>query len=211
MKRIAFFCLAIILAVQYFPAMSQEEDTNQASGWNHNLVISSYIFSDDFFILPVYQVNKGWLHLEARYNYEDMNTFSAWVGYNFSGGNKFEYFITPMLGGIVGNTNGIAPGLELTFNFYGFELYSESEYIFDFDGKEDYFYYNWTDFSYSPLDWLWFGISIQRTKLYDTDLEIQRGLLLGGGYRWFGLSGYLYNLGWDEPYGIITLTVSIPE
>ena len=211
MKRIAFFCLAIILTVQYFPAMSQEEDTSHASVWNHNLAISSYIFSDDFFILPVYQVNKGWLHLEARYNYEDMNTFSAWFGYNFSGGNKFEYLITPMLGGIVGNTNGIAPGLELDFLFYGFEFYSESEYIFDFDGKEDYFYYNWTDFSYSPLDWLWFGVSIQRTKLYDTDLEIQRGLLLGGGYRWFGLSGYLYNIGWDEPYGIITLTVSIPE
>jgi hypothetical protein len=211
MKRIAFFSVAVLLAVQYFPAMSQEEDPNQASGWNHNLVISSYIFSDDFFILPVYQVNKGWLHLEARYNYEDMNTFSAWFGYNFSGGNMFEYLITPMLGGIVGNTNGIAPGLELDFLFYGFEFYSESEYIFDFDGKEDYFYYNWTDFSYSPLDWLWFGVSIQRTKLYDTDLEIQRGLLLGGGYRWFGLSGYLYNLGWDEPYGIITLTVSIPE
>ena len=53
--------------------------------------------------------------------YEDMNTFSAWLGYNFSGGNNFQYTITPMVGGIIGNTNGIAPGLEFDFLFYGFE------------------------------------------------------------------------------------------
>jgi len=62
-----------------------------------------------------------------------------------------------------------------------------------------------------PLDWLWFGVSVQRTKAFDTDLDIQRGLLLGGGYRWFGLTGYFFNLGFDDPYGIITLSVSIPE
>jgi hypothetical protein len=151
---------------------SPVEDSATASGWNHSIGISSYIFSDDFFVLPVYQVNKDWLHLKARYHYEDENTFSAWFGYNFSGGENFEYTITPMIGGIVGNTDGLAPGLELDFLFYGFEFYSESEYVFDFDGKEDYFYYNWTDFTYSPLDWLWFGISIQRTRLYETDLEI---------------------------------------
>jgi hypothetical protein len=211
MKRITWLLTANCLLLSFLTAEAQVEDTIPRAGWNQSFAVSSYIFSDDFFIIPVYQINKGWLHLEARYYYEDENTFSAWFGYNFSGGKNFEYNITPMVGGIVGNTDGIAPGLELDFLFYGFEFYSESEYIFDFDGKEDYFYYNWTDFSYSPLDWLWFGVSIQRTKLYDTDLEIQRGLLLGGGYRWFGLSGYLYNIGWDEPYGIIILTVSIPE
>jgi hypothetical protein len=209
--KIYTFLIVIGLNLTGLLARAQEEDTVARSAWNHSIDVSGYIFKDDFFVLPIYQANREWLHLEARYNYEDMNTFSAWFGYNFMGGNKFEYMITPMVGGIVGSTDGIAPGLELTFDFFGFELYSESEYVFDFDGKEEYFYYNWTDFSFAPLDWLWFGISIQRTKLYDTDLDIQRGLLLGGGYRWFGLTGYLYNLGWDDPYGIITLSVNIPE
>jgi len=210
MRSYAFF-IVIGLNLTGLLAKAQEEDTIALSTWNHSIDVAGYIFQDDFFVLPIYQANREWLHLEARYNYEDMNTFSAWVGYNFMGGNKFEFTITPMVGGIVGSTDGISPGLELTFDFFGFELYSESEYVFDFDGKEEYFYYNWTDFSYAPLDWLWFGISIQRTKLYDTDLEIQRGLLLGGGYRWFSISGYLYNLGWDDPYGIIALSVNIPE
>jgi hypothetical protein len=63
----------------------------------------------------------------------------------------------------------------------------------------------------SPLDWLWFGLSVQRTKLYQTDLEVQRGILIGGGYRWFTLDGYIYNPGWDDPYFIITLSANLPE
>jgi len=211
MKKTIIFCVLIHLALPFSECAAQVEDTVSNSRWNHGLLASFYIFKDDFFILPVYQVNKDWLHLEARYNYEDRNTFSAWFGYNFTGGNKFLYSITPMIGGITGNTDGIAPGLELDFNFYGFEFYSESEYVFDFAGQEGNFYYNWTDLSYSPLDWLWFGLSIQRTKLFETALDIQRGLLLGGGYRWFGLSGYLYNIGWDDPYFIITVSVNYPE
>jgi hypothetical protein len=44
-----------------------------------------------------------------------------------------------------------------------------------------------------------------------TDLEFQRGLMLGGGYRWFGLTAYLYNIGWDDPYIIVTLSANLPE
>jgi hypothetical protein len=54
---------------------------------------------------------------EPRYNYEDLNTISAWAGYNFTGGKKFEYAITPILGCILGNTRGISAGLEFTLGF----------------------------------------------------------------------------------------------
>jgi hypothetical protein len=210
MKRIIFLCIALNLVLTDFPSTAQE-DTLTKSGWNHTVEPSFYVYRNDFFILPIYQADKDWLHLEARYNYEDMNTFSAWFGYNFTGGNQLEYTLTPMLGGIVGNTNGIAPGLELTFGFHGFELYSEMEYIFDLQSSDGNFFYNWTDFSYSPLDWLWFGVSAQQTKVHKSDLEPEWGFLLGGGYRWFGLTGYMFNLGTDDPYAVITLTVSLPE
>lgn len=211
MRTIACCWAMITLLLTCSFTNAQEEDTLSHSGWYHNFDLSFYLFRDDFFILPIYQANKDWLHLEARYNYEDMNTFSAWFGYNFTGGNTFEYTITPMAGGIAGNTFGIAPGLELTFSFFGFELYTESEYLFDLQDSEGNFFYVWTDFTYSPLDWLWFGLSGQRTRIYETDLEVERGLLLGGGYRWFGLTGYFYNPGFDEPFVIITLSLSIPE
>jgi hypothetical protein len=205
-------CLLILIFLMILCPLAdgQEKDTTSCSGWKHMAAASFYIFRDDFFVLPDYEVNKGWLHLEARYNYEDRNTFSAWFGYNFNGGNKFQYAITPMIGAVAGNTNGIAPGLELDFSFYGFEFYSESEVVFDLQGKDDFFY-NWTEFTYSPLDWLWFGLSFQRTRIFQSDIYFQPGFELGGGYRWFGLTGYVFNLGLDDPYGIITLSVNIPE
>jgi len=211
MKKIFYSMLWMSTLLCCSSVFAQKPDTIAETRWNHSLSGWFYIMKDDFIFSPIYSVNKDWLHLEARYNYEDMNTFSAWFGYNFSGGNNFQYIITPMVGGIVGNTNGMAPGLEFDFVFYGFELYSESEYVIDFQDHENQYFYNWTDFTYSPLDWLWFGLSAQRTRLYQTDLEIQRGLLIGGGYKWFGLSAYLFNIGFDDPLFVLSLSFTFPE
>jgi len=202
-KNISFFiALAFSIAVAY----SQEQPPSDPT-WEFGSDLNFYFIPDDFFVLPVFKADKNKLHLEARYNYEDRNTFSGWVGYNFSGGKKLEFIITPMLGGIVGNSNGIAPGLEFTLNYKKFELYSESEYLFDVETKENNFYYNWADFTYAPTDWLWFGISGQRTRLYKTDLDIQRGLLVGGGIKNWEFNGYLYNLGFDDPFFLLTVSL----
>lgn len=211
MKKLVSFFTGFILVCMCPSLHAQDQDANPRPRWDQNLQGYFYFMQDDFFFLPIYQADTGHLHLEARYNYEDMQTFSAWIGYNFNGGNKFSFEITPMIGGVIGHTSGMATGVECTLNYAGFEFYTESEYVFDLEEHEDDFYYNWTDFTYSPLDWLWFGLSTQRTKLYQTDLEIQRGLLLGGGYRWFGLTGYLYNLGWDDPYFILAISVTFPD
>jgi hypothetical protein len=193
-------------------ASAQESDTIAVpSKFTHNLETIFYFLPDEFLFLPIYQADKDVLHLEARYNYEDKNTFSAWMGYNFNFGKKFEYTITPMIGGLLGNTKGIAPGLKLDFIFNRFELYSESEYVFDSESTDNNYYYNWTDLTYSPNDWLWFGLSGQRTRLYHTDLDIQRGLLLGGSYKWLEMTGYLYNLGFDQPYFILSLSAGFPQ
>lgn len=211
MKNILFFCFGIYAIITNLSVLAQEADTAPGSKWNHDIEGWFYILKNDFIFSPVYAVDKNWLHLEARYNYEDIKTFSAWFGYNFSGGNKFQFTITPMLGGVIGNTQGIAPGLEFDFEFSGFELSSESEYLFDMQDRENDFYYNWTDFTYSPLDWLWFGLSVQRTALYHTDLELQRGFLLGGGYKWLGLTAYLFNPGTDDINLVLFLSITLPE
>lgn len=206
MKRLLFIGILTLYACSISQAQnaSAEDDLQ----WDFSADANFYFIPDDFFVLPVFKADKNKLHLEARYNYEDRETFSGWVGYNFMGGKKVEYTITPMLGGVVGLSNGIAPGIEFTFTYKGFEIYSESEYLFEFESSENNFYYQWTDLTYSPNDWLWFGISGQRTRLYKTDLDIQRGLLIGGGYKSFELTGYLYNLGFDEPFVLLTLSAS---
>lgn len=203
--RMIFKLPALYLIIFSVPFVySQEEDTNAVTEWKFSAEADFY-FTDPFNFLPIFIANKENLHLEARYNYEDLKTFSGWVGYNFFGRDEFEYFITPIIGAAVGRTNGIAPGLEFSFGLSGFELYSESEYLFDFESKENNFFYNWTDLTYSPLDWLWFGLSGQRTGLYQTKLDIERGVLLGGSYKNFECTGYFFNVFTDDDFFMFAL------
>lgn len=201
-----FFCIGIALVCSAELLHAQQDST---SGWDVSTDLNFYLIPDDFFALPVFRADKNNWHLEARYNYEDRETFSGWVGYNFSGGDDaFSYTFTPMLGGVVGLSNGIAPGLEFTLTYKKFELYSEMENLFDLQDNENDFYYNWADLTYSPTDWFWFGISGQRTRLYQTALEIQRGLQVGVGLKHVELNTYVYNIGYDDSFVVITLSAN---
>ncbi len=205
-KHVFLFCLFGAFA---FFANAQDL-TNEKPKWNHYFEADFY-FEDDFYVLPMYRADRNHLHLEARYNYEDFQTFSAWGGYNFFGGDKLEYFVTPMAGLAFGNTNGFVTGAEMTLTLGGFELYNESEYLAGFESKEDNFFYAWTDLTYSPKDWLWFGLSSQITKEYQSETEFRTGIILGGGYKNFELSGYYFE-GWSGPaYLMFALSFSFPE
>ena len=206
-KTVAIWILLFFSSAVY----AQNRDSVNMSAWHHTAEANFYFRKSDFIFNPVYMVDKNWLHLEARYNYEGKNTFSAWFGYNFTGGKKFQYTITPCLGGIVGETYGVAPGLEMDFLFYGLQLSSQSEYVFDFKGPDNYYFYNWTDLTYSPLQWLWFGLSMQRTRLFKSNLDFQYGFIAGGGYKWFGLSAYLYNPGLDDAFIVLALSFRFPS
>jgi hypothetical protein len=204
MNKFVFISTLIIYVLFSSFSYAQEEDSLKCSEWIFGVETDLY-FTDPFIFLPIITADNTNLHIEARYNYEDLKTFSGWVGYNFFGGEELEYLITPMIGSAVGRTIGIAPGLEFTFSYVGIELYSESEYLFDFESKENNFFYNWTDFTYSPLDWLWFGISGQITKVYETEVETDRGLILGAEYKNFQITGYFYNVFTDDAFFMLAL------
>lgn len=201
----------IILPILCFLILSGTcfgQETDSEKKWDFKADGNFYFLPDEFIFLPVFTADKDHLHLEMRYNYEDLNTLSTWVGFNFYGGNKLEYFITPMLGLVVGNSDGIAPGLETTLTLGSFEFYSESEYFIDFQESESNFVYTWIDLTYSPLDWLWTGISAQRTRLYQSELDLQRGLILGGGFKNLEMTGYWYNIGTEDNFLLFTLSAN---
>jgi hypothetical protein len=116
-----------------------------------------------------------------------------------------------MTGFAMGNTGGFLFGGEMTFTLGNFELYNESEYLAGYDSKQDNFFYAWTDFTYSPTNWLSFGYSSQITKPILFDYEFSNGFVLGGSYKNFELSGYLYDLWTDTPFVMFALSFSFPE
>jgi len=180
-----------------------------APGWEYNASVYGYFPPDDHhYAQPTVTADRGALHLEARYNYEGLKAGSAWVGWNVGTGEKLRLDATLMVGGVVGDTRGVAPGYELTLSYGRFELYSEGEYIFDTDDSANNFFYNWAQLGYSPLEWLSVGLASQRTRAYQTSLDVQRGFFVGFKYKSLSLNVFVFNPGWETPTVVGSLAVS---
>ncbi|MGA9966708.1 MAG: hypothetical protein WBQ10_16035 [Terriglobales bacterium] len=143
--------------------------------------------------------NRSWLHLEARYNYENLRTGSLWVGYNFSTGKKLVFDVTPMIGGIFGRTTGIAPGCEASLTYKKVQLSISNEYVFDTTHKSGSFYYAWPELTYSPVTWFRVGLVAERTKAFHTSLDVQRGFLVGVSHKKWEFTTYILNAGFTDP------------
>jgi len=177
--------------------------------WSFSVSAYTYIVPDGRdYVQPTVTADRDWLHLEARYNYEALDTGSAWVGYNFSGGEKLAWEFTPMLGGVFGDTKGVAPGYKGSLGWWKVELYSEGEYVFDTDDSSESFFYNWSELTLSPVDWFRFGIVTQRTRAYESDRDIQRGVLVGLSLKNVDLSAIVLNPDEDKPVFAFSLGVT---
>jgi hypothetical protein len=176
--------------------------------WSFSGSVYTYVVPDDrTYVQPTLTADRDWLHLEARYNYEAADTGSAWAGYNFSGGEKLEWELTPMLGGVFGDTTGIAPGYKGSLTWRKLELYSEGEYVFDTGSTSDSFFYNWSELALVPAEWFRFGMVTQRTRLYKSDRDIERGVFAGFSYRHLSLTGYVLNPDQDKPTFVFAISL----
>ena len=179
-------CIYGFIVIVLFPTLlfgQQNHSDSSEKLWSFGLQGYFYFIPDEnTYTLIGTADHKSW-HLEGRYNYEDEKTGSFFIGRRFETGKKFVFGATPMLGLVVGNTDGIAPGLELDATYGIFDFYSETEYVFDFAGNENNFFYTWSEIAVLPLDFLRTGISAQRTRLYKTEKELNRGIFAELTYR----------------------------
>lgn len=176
--------------------------------WSFSFAAYNYsIPGDRDYVQPTLMADRDWLHLEARYNYEDLDTGSLWVGYNLSAGEEVALEFTPMLGGVFGDTNGVAPGYRGSLSWWQLELYSEGEYLFDTDDSSDSYFYNWSELTWSPLHWLRLGTVVQRTRVYGTESELERGLLVGVCLQQFNVTAHVFDLDESEPTVVLSFGV----
>jgi hypothetical protein len=142
--------------------------------------------------------DRGPLHLEARYNYESVGTRSAFVGWTFSGGDTVSWELTPLAGGAWGDTRAFVPGFEASIEWRLLDFYVEAEYVRDSGGREDSYFYAWSELGVRPLEWLRLGIAGQRTRAYDNGRDIQRGPFVQLTWRRLTVGGYWFNPGSSE-------------
>jgi len=172
-----------------------------APAWSLSLEL--YAFDppeDDAYLAPIVRADRDVLHLEARYNYEDRDTLSLFAGRTFDWGEELTVELVPMLGVAMGDTQGLAPALEVELAWKDLSWYAESEYLHDLEDSDDSFFYTWSELTLAPADWLRFGLVAQRTRLYDQELWIDRGLLLEFSGKRLALGAYLFNPDQDDAF-----------
>jgi hypothetical protein len=178
--------------------------------WAHNLTVDGYMIpNNQSYVNPVLTANRSWLHLEARYNYENLRTGSLWIGYNVSAGKKLVLNVTPMIGGVFGRTTGVAPGCEASLTYKEVQLSISNEDVFDTTHKSGCFYSSWPELTYSPLTWFRVGLVAERTKAFHTSLDVQRGLLVACPIRSGNLRRTcLINAGFTDPTVVLEAGVN---
>ena len=108
----ALLALPATLAAQEAPIAAPPAEK---VAWEFNASVFGYFPPEDTdYGQPTVMADRGALHLETRYNYEGIDTGSAWVGWNVGVGDALRLDATLMAGGVFGKTKGVAPGYELT-------------------------------------------------------------------------------------------------
>jgi hypothetical protein len=196
---------APVAAANETPGPSDEAEDK---AWSFSASASTYFLPDSRdFVQPTVVAGRGRLHLEARFNYEGLDTGSVWVGYSVSLGERLTLDLTPMVGVVFGHTTGVAPGYKGSLGWRRLELYAETEYVFDAVASEDSFLYTWSELTFTPADWCRIGLVVQRTKAYETEFDIQRGFLAGFSYKRVNVSGYLFNPDASRPTVVFTVGI----
>jgi len=153
----------------------------------------------------VLYADRDQLHLEARYNYEDLDTASVFAGWTLEFGEEVHAAITPMLGGVFGETSGVAPGLLVDGGWSKLRFYAEAEYLFDSDDSDDDYFYSWSTLTWQFSEEFAAGIVTERTRIVDTDLDLQRGLAVSFTPGPVGFALYVYNPASDDAYTTLSL------
>jgi hypothetical protein len=205
-----FVSIASVVRAQTAGARNQEApgESSQPT-WSLRASAATYLLPDEEnYIQPTLAADRGALHLESRFNYEDRNSVSGFVGWNVQVGQEVSLQLTPMFGAVGGDTDGIIPALELTFVWKRLDLYSEGEYVIDVDDLDNRFFYNWSEAAVWVTDWIRGGLVAQRTRAYDSPRDIERGFLVGTTVSSIEGTFYLFRPGSDDRFLVIAIGVT---
>jgi hypothetical protein len=209
MRQATQAAVVVAVVVVLFTGVVRGAEEAAADEWSFSASAYTFVVDDSRdYVSPIVTADRGCLHLEARYNYEDLDTGSVFAGYNFEWGDDVAIGLTPMLGGVFGDTNGVAPGYRFFLSWKRLEFSSEGEYLFDLDDNSDNFFYAWTELSYSLTDFLRAGLALQRTRAYESDVDFQPGVLLGVSWKKLDFTAYAFDSGLDAPTLVFAIGIA---
>jgi len=167
--------------------------------------------------------SKNKWYAEARYNYEELETFSFYVGKAFTSKNtrpldtlefkkptdKVSYSVTPLLGGVAGKYKGVSGGINAVVEYRHVFFSTQSQYTIAYYESGDFFF-AWSELGYQPWNWLFVGVTTQHTYLYQSDrLIVEPGGVIGFTMGRWNFPLYVFNPTTNHYYFILGASLSV--
>jgi hypothetical protein len=201
--------MALLCLGTQLPALADDAGGEAASDTSTEVTAFYYALRDQSdFASAVVSYNQGALHLEGRYNYEDREAASAFIGWKFAGGGDLSYEVTPIAGLLFGSVRGVIPGIEASVTYGAFDASVEAEYVSNLDHHSDSYFYTWNELGWSPLAWLRLGLAGQRTKAIESSRVLERGLFAQVIAPKVQFGVYVFNPDLDSRYVVASFGVS---
>jgi hypothetical protein len=125
-----------------------------------------------------YRSSDNW-YGEARYNYDEIKTFSMYAGRTFSNKDSLSWSLTPVAGILLGKLKGGAAGVDIAVNYRKWYFSSAWQTIFSRESRDDNFNYSWSELGCQATHCFYAGLVLQQTRWYDTNDKWEPGVQIG--------------------------------
>ncbi|HUQ66403.1 MAG TPA: hypothetical protein VM101_09620 [Flavitalea sp.] len=142
---------------------------------------------------------------EARYNFDELNTFSLYAGKKFSGAGNVSWQATPLVGGLMGQMTGGSVGVNIDIDYRKLFVATQSQYSFSLENNRDKYFFNWSEVGYNATSWLYAGLAVQQTNIFKTIGKLEPGYMVGFSIRNWTIPLYAFNTTGDERYFVLGL------
>lgn len=195
------FALAAAVALPGIASAAEE------SAFSGSAAYSYYAMRDQpDFSVGVAAMERGRLRVEGRYGYEARDGASLFGGWKFEGGDAVTFSVTPMIGALFNKARGVVPAVEASVGGGKFDAYIEAEAVHDLESHQSSYLYAWSELGWSPAKWVRLGAVGQRTRLVDTDRDIQRGLFVQIVGERASVAAYAFNPDAASRYWVISVS-----
>jgi hypothetical protein len=146
---------------------------------------------------------KNNLYSEIRYNYEELHTASVYAGKTFVVKNSNTFSLTPMAGIVMGNYTGGSLALNTNLELKNVFFSSQAQYTISKESRTGSYFYNWAEIGYYTLPWLYTGVTVQQTLLYQAKMKTAAGIIAGVTKNKWSVPVYFFNPLGPEKYFIV--------
>ncbi len=158
-------------------------------------------------IIPrLYLQNKHNWYIESDINYEQLNTFSLYIGKTFTENDEFAYSVTPVIGGVMGSMKGVVIGLNTEMSYKKIQFTSQSHFVFSFKNNDTDLLSNWMELGYRVIGRTLMGLSMQTSVFGAINMKLEAGAFIRFSIKKWDFPIYCFNTTSENRYLIIGVT-----